>query len=262
MKKPVVALALGSGIARGLAHIGVIKVLSENKIPINLITGTSMGAMIGAFYAKKLNIYDIETLAVKTNKKDLFRMLDPSFRGGLIKGKKIEIFLEKYLESSKFSKLKIPLVVVACDIKTGKPVYFSKGNIIKAIRASISIPLVFNPVKYKKTVLVDGALTEPVPVTAAKNFGADIVIAVNLDSESKIKKSSTSVRNVASRSTEILLYQLSKHNSEMADIVIYPNIGYYKSVDFSDAKKFIEQGEIAARKALPKIKKVLKEFKS
>lgn len=261
MKKPKVALALGSGTARGLAHIGVIKVFVENKIPIDLITGTSMGALVGSFYAYSLNIHEIERLALKTNNKALFTMLDPSFRSGLIKGEKIEDFLKNYLKSSKFSKLKIPFVCVACDIKTGNAVYFHKGDLIKSIRASISIPLIFTPVLHNKKVLVDGGLTEPVPVKAAKKFGADIVFAVNLDSDKKIRKEvEPSLKRVAYRTTEILLYQLSKHNADMADVVISPHISHYESVNFSDAKKFIEEGERAAKKALPKIKKVLKDF--
>ncbi len=261
MKKPVVALALGSGTARGLAHIGVIKVFVENKIPVDLISGTSMGALIGGFYSNSLDIYEIERLALKTDNKALFKMLDPSFRSGLIKGKKIEVFLKSYLKSSRFSKLNIPFVCVACDIKKGAPVYLSKGDLIKSIRASISIPLVFTPVVYNNRVLVDGALTEPVPVNAAKAFGADIVFAVNLDSDKKVKKDvEPSLRRVASRTTEILLYQLSKQNSDMADVVISPNIGYQKFVSFSDAKNFIREGEIAAKKALPEIRRVLKKY--
>lgn len=261
MRKPKVALALGGGTARGLAHIGVIKVLVEKKVPIDFITGTSIGAIVGSFYAKNLDVFEVERFALENGNKRIVELLDPSFRFGLIRGRKIERFLKKHLGEISFKDLKIPLITVCSDLGSGESVYFSRGDLIKAIRASISIPLVFSPVEHHGRVLVDGHLSEPVPVSAAINHGADVVIAVNLDYKKKLKSdvSALSFRQVANRSTKILLYQLSKSNAEKADVVIAPDIDFYKFADFSSAKNYIEKGEVAARQAMPEIKKVLRK---
>lgn len=261
MKKPVIALALGSGTARGLAHIGVIKVLVQNKIPIDIITGTSMGAVIGSLYANTLDIDKIENIALTTNNTKLIYMLDPSFRVGLIKGKRIERFLKEYLGDASFDTLKLPFVAVATDLCTGNPVYFDSGDLITGIRASLSIPFIFTPVIHDNKVLVDGHLSEPVPVVAAQKKGADIIIAVNLDSftfDEAIKK--PSFTSVASRTAKILLHQLSKSNVEKADVIICPDIGYHRSIDFFHVKEFIKKGEDAAIKALPEIKRVIEAY--
>jgi NTE family protein len=263
MRKKVVALALGGGTARGLANIGVIKVLVENKIPINLISGTSMGAIVGAFYAKNLNILEVEELALKNSGWRMLNMIDPFFRIGLIRGLKVEKFLKSYLGDIFISDLKLPFVAIATNLETGEPYYFNRGNLISAIRASISLPLVFTPVHYNNMILVDGGLTEPVPVNAALNSGADVVIAVNLDSYKNLKEKleKPSIRKVASRSTKIITYQISKINVDRADVVIAPNIDYFRSGDFFHVKEFISEGERAAKKALPEILDVLKKNK-
>ncbi len=262
MVKPKVALALGGGSARGLAHIGVIKVLLKNDIPIDIISGTSIGALIGGFYAYELDIDKIEDIALSTTNKKMLELLDPFFNGGLIKGEKIENFLNDHLGGCKFEKLKIPLIVTSTDLHTGDSVYFDKGDLVRAIRASISIPLIFSPIKFKDKYLIDGQVSEPVPVTAAIKKGADFVIAVNLDGQKSFKRGikSPSMSYVMNKTTKILLYQLSKSNSEKADVVIDPLIEYYRFVNFSDAKNFIKRGEAAAKKAVPKIKKLLAEF--
>lgn len=262
MVKPKVALALGGGSARGLAHIGVIKVLLKNDVPIDIISGTSIGSIIGGFYAYKKDIDEIEDIALKITNKKMFELLDPFFRGGLIKGEKIETFLDEHLGGAKFDDLKIPLIVVASDLNTGAPVYFDKGDLVKAIRASISIPLIFSPVKFEDKFLIDGQVSEPVPVNAALKKKADVVIAVNLDGERSFKQSvkNPSISDVMNKTSKILLYQLSRSNSEKADVIINPIVEYYRFINFSDAKKFIKRGEEAAMKALPEIKKVLDKF--
>lgn len=263
MKKKIIALALGGGTARGFAHIGVIKVLVENKIPIDLISGTSMGAVVGAFYAKNLNILEVEELALKNSGWRMLNMIDPFFRIGLIRGLKVEKFIKRYLGDCSISDLKLPFVAVATNLETGEPYYFSRGNLISAIRASISLPLIFTPAHYNNMIFVDGGLTEPVPVDAALENGADVVIAVNLDSRKNLKEElvNPSIRKVATRSTKIVTYQVSKINTERADVVIAPNINYFRSGDFFHVKEFILEGERAAKKALPEILDVLKSHK-
>ena len=263
MKKPKIALALGGGSARGLAHLGVLKVLEKHNIPIHIIAGTSIGAIVGSLYAKEKDTNKLEELAVITNNRRVISLLDFSFQSGLISGKKIMNYLKEELQGETFKDLKIPLIIVSTNLKTGEPVYFHKGNLLTAIRASISIPLVFSPVIYNKQILVDGQLSEPVPVSAALSQGADIVIAVNLDSEERMSKDiKPSFKEVANKTTKILLYQLSKSNSEKADVVISPGLDYRSSISFSEAKNFIKKGEQAAEKQIPKIKALIKNFKA
>jgi NTE family protein len=265
MRKPVVALALGGGSARGLAHIGVIKVLEENDIPIDLITGTSMGAIVGGFYCYTKNIAEIEKIALSISNRKMFNLLDPSFKYGFFGGKKIMNFLEEHLGHVDFKDLKIPLVVVATDINSGKAFYFEKGDLTDAIRASISIPLVFSPLNYKGKFLVDGHLSEPVPVNAALSKKPDVLIAVNLDSfqnMSSLAVPSISLSGIARKTARILLYQLSQSNSEKADVVISPDIEFTRFASFSEAKDLIRKGELAAIKALPEIKKLMKSYDS
>lgn len=261
MKKPVIALALGGGSARGLAHIGVIKVLEENNIPINLITGTSMGAIVGGFYCYKKNIVEIENIALSISNRKMFNLLDPSFKHGFFGGKKIVKFLEAHLSHVDFNDLKIPLVVVATDINSGDAVYFEKGDLTDAIRASISVPLVFSPLNIDGKFLVDGHLSEPVPVNAALSKRPDIVIAVNLDSMRSANTLMTpSLGGIAKKTARILLYQLSQSNSERADVVISPDIEFTRFASFSEAKDLIRKGELAALDALPEIKKLMKNY--
>ncbi|MFP4568156.1 MAG: patatin-like phospholipase family protein [Candidatus Woesearchaeota archaeon] len=261
--KPIIALALSGGVARGLAHIGALKVLLKNKIPIDIITGTSMGSIVGALYAHSLDIEGVERLALETDTRKLMRMFDPSFRFGLIKGKKIESFLKEHLGDGSFESLKIPLGVVASDLEDGSPVYFSRGDLISAIRASISLPFIFTPVSFSNKLLVDGGLTEPLPVNCAISLGADIVIGVNLDSQKNLKEriNKPSIRHMMSRTIKILMSQLSKFNSDNASVIIAPNIPYHLSADFANAKKFILEGERAAEEALPEIFSILKKHK-
>lgn len=263
MKRPKIALALSGGAARGLAHIGVIKVLEKNNIPIDLITGTSIGSVVGGLYAYKKDINFVEDIALHTNNLKLIGLLDSSFLGGVVRGSKIENFLREHLDNAKFRELKIPLITVASDINSGKSVYFSKGDLVSAIRASISIPLVFSPVRYKDKILVDGYLSEPVPVDAAINAGADIVIAVNLYAKKNAKEKITdlSMANVAKKTLQVLSSNLSEYNIQKSDIVISPNIAYSHLADFSHPKELIKKGEVAAKKAIPQIREFIENFK-
>lgn len=176
-----IGLALGSGSARGLAHIGVIKVLEENHIPISMIAGTSMGALIGALYASGLTGTEMEEIACNTNQKTTARLFmpTPSLRG-LIDGNRISDFLISLMGTRSFSSLSIPFAAVAADIERAEEVVITEGLLIKAIRASISIPGIFTPAMLKGRALVDGGLMNPVPVDVVKDLGADYIIAVDV----------------------------------------------------------------------------------
>ena len=180
MNKPKVALVLGSGAARGLAHIGVLKVLEEKKIPISMVAGTSMGALIAGAYAAGLGAKQMEEIACETNWLRVAKLFFPRRlqREGLLDGRRIEEFLIALIGEQKIEELKIPFAAVATDIWTGEEIVLKSGSLVKAIRASISFPFVFAPVQIDGRFLVDGGVVNPVPVNVAKDMGADFIIAV------------------------------------------------------------------------------------
>jgi len=265
-KSPRVGLALGSGGIRGASHIGVIKVLEENKIPIDFIAGSSVGAIIGGGYAALKDIKKIEELTLSMKWRDTLSLLDTSFKGGIIKGAKIHEFLEKILGRLTFKDLKIPFVAVATDIKTGETILLSEGNLTQAIRASAGFPLMVKPINLKGKLLLDGGLSDPVPVDIVRKMGADIVIAVNLNSQDYLKEfKERTFYSVGARCIDIMQYRLSKYGVESAEISIEPfyslkggGIKAFKKFFDEDAKNIILAGEKATIKILPRIKELLK----
>ena len=182
-EKPKIGLALGSGAARGLAHIGVLKALKEKNIFVDMIAGSSMGALVGACYAKNGEITDIEEIVLKMDWKQLARLADPNLTllfKGVIHGKKVKELLKTIIGDVKFKDLKIPLAVVATDVNTGEEIVIKEGSVIEAVRASISIPAIFMPVKLNSRFLIDGGIVNPVPVNVVKDMGATFVIACNV----------------------------------------------------------------------------------
>jgi len=188
-KNTKVGLALGSGGAKGVSHIAVLDYCAKKEIPISMIAGSSIGAVIGSLYAYgALPEFTAFLKSVKSN--DLFAYFDPVFpKTGLVQGRRAMELLAKFIPKSvDLEDLKLPVAIVATDFYTGKPVVFRKGNVLDAIRASISIPGIFVPVKYMDTVLVDGGVSDPLPIDVVKQMGAGIVMAVNLHPTLKIKR--------------------------------------------------------------------------
>ena len=177
-----IGLALGGGSARGLAHVGVILALEAYNIPIDIIAGTSIGSVIGGLYASGATIEQLEEVALSIKKSKTLFMIDPVFpHSGLISGDRIEKMLNQFsLKDKAFDDLKIPFAAVATDVESGAKVILNQGKVIDAVRASISIPGIFTPVKYQDYYLVDGGVVDPVPVDVAQMMGADIIIAVSL----------------------------------------------------------------------------------
>ncbi len=178
-----IGIALGAGAARGLAHIGVLQAIEEEGIKIDFVAGTSMGAIVGAYFAKNGTVKGLKELALLMDRLNLIRLADPNILlmfKGFISGKRVEDFLKIIVGDIYFEDLQIPFAVVATDLYTGKEVVIKEGRVISAIRASISIPAIFVPVKWEETFLVDGALSNPVPVDIVRKMGADIVIASNV----------------------------------------------------------------------------------
>ena len=177
--KPRLGLALGSGAARGLAHIGVLKVLEEAQIPIDIITGTSMGAFIGAMYAAGVPIDHMEKAALEIDWRSMARLLDPVLpTSGLTDSKKLVSFMAELLPARDFGDLNRPLAVTATDINTGEAVIIKQGDLLEALRAGLAFPGIFSPVRFGQRFLVDGGLCKPIPTDVARHLGADRVIGV------------------------------------------------------------------------------------
>jgi len=176
---PKIALALGSGAARGLAHIGVLKVLEEERIPIDLISGTSIGAALGALYAAGVSVHRMEEVMRDLDWRALARLIDPTLpTSGLIDGKRVATFFEELLPVTTFEELRIPLAVTATDVETGEALVIRKGNLLEGLRAAVAFPGIFTPVAFGERFLVDGGLINPVPVDVAHQMGAAKVIGV------------------------------------------------------------------------------------
>ncbi|MFC2072033.1 patatin-like phospholipase family protein [Chloroflexota bacterium] len=253
-----VGLALGSGASRGLAHIGVIEVLEKEGIPIDMIAGTSMGALVGAIYAHGQDIEQMKNLAITLGAKRL-GLVDLTLpKTGLLRGRKIEDTLKLVIGEAKFSDLKIPFACVATDIDCGEEVVFKEGLVREAARASSSIPAILAVVKLGGKYLVDGTLVNPVPVSVVRAMGADIVIAVNVIPRREITgKTAPNIFAIIMQTIHISSYGIIKANLAGADIVIEPDISNIGYADFSRVQECILQGELAAREAIPEIKNAM-----
>lgn len=258
-RTPRVGLALGSGGPKGLAHIGVLKVLEEARVPIHCIAGSSIGAIVGALYCADTHTAHITRLAETTNWKELRALMDPHFgTGGLLKGDKLVSFLEKSLAVQDFAQLRIPLAVVATNMQTGEPVTFRTGRVAEALRASASMPVVFRPLRtLDGAEYGDGGLSLPVPVQIARAMGADIVIAVDLDAH--IKNNTQPLKDVfdiAQRTISFLSFHLAQEQMRYADIQVVPDVsavGWNAFLTTEGTTRVIQLGESAMRAQLPNL---------
>ncbi len=174
-----IGLALGSGAARGLAHIGVLRVLEEEKIAIDCIAGTSIGAFIAALYAAGVPVSQMHEVAVGIDWKKLARLLDPVLpTSGLLDGVQVSEFMARLLPVTTFEELRLPLAVTATDVESGEAMIVRRGNLLDALRAAVAFPGIFTPVRFGNRFLIDGGLCHPVPVDAVRDLGANHIIAV------------------------------------------------------------------------------------
>ncbi|MCK4274580.1 MAG: patatin-like phospholipase family protein [Dehalococcoidales bacterium] len=268
-----VGLALSGGAARGLAHVGVLRVLQKEGIPIDMIAGTSVGAVMGAAYAWSQDTVRMTKDALDASWKKMAPLIDPSIpKTGFIKGKKIQDLISSYIGGNiKFSDLKIPLACVATDIDTGEEIVINSGSVPEALRASISIPGIFTVVKREGRYLVDGGLTTPVPVEVVRCMGADFIIAVNVSPDVAVRMGKSNKQRVAARkepnifqvimqSIYITTYSLARNSLENADIVIEPDLSRIGAGDFNKARELITRGRRAAQSAIPEIKRKLENL--
>ncbi len=256
-----IGLALGAGAAKGIAHIGVIKELEKNNIAIDYIAGTSIGSVVGGLYALTKDIKMIEDLAYSSDYKDMFNaFFDPSLKSSIFKGEKVLNLLDGYIgRNTLIQDTKIPFAAIATDLNTAQPVVLKEGNLLEAIRASISIPLLLRPVKYNDMVLIDGGNTNPVPVNVVREMGAQKVIAVNLYSEKfprKLDIEKLSFIDVISAMIDISLYNSSMESVKNADIALNlsvdPNLPLTAIAE--DPTELIKIGEEATKAAMIKLK--------
>jgi NTE family protein len=248
-----IGVALGGGFARGIAHLGVLKVLEKEKISVDFLAGTSAGAMLAIAYASGHPIHEIVAQARATRFKD-FGNWRLSWMG-LASNQKLEHYPRKYLGVSTFEELKIPLAIAATDLGKGEPVYFTSGPLGPALRASCAYPGMFVPVEIEGRMLVDGFLAAPVPVDAVRKMGADVVIAIFLEAANNRKPAS--IVDVIGLSFAILQRHADLEWRRAADIIIEPNVKDFLWDDFEKTSELIAAGETAARAALPKIRAAL-----
>lgn len=259
MRKRKIGLALGSGAARGLAHIGVLEVLEREGIPIDMIAGTSTGALIGALYAQGKDVSEIKDLAIDLGSRRFTFLVDPALpRTGLIRGRKIKDTLKSIIGDVRFKDLKIPFACVATDIETGEEVVINQGSVVEGVRASVSIPAVFTVVEWGGRYLVDGGLVNPVPVSVLKEMGADFIIAVNvIPDRSETEGKEPNIFSIMMQTLHIASNQIVKSSLGGADIVLEPQLMHIASMDFHRAQECILQGALATQNSIPEIKRQL-----
>jgi NTE family protein len=249
-ERPRVGLALSGGFARGIAHIGVLRVLREAGIPVDYVAGTSVGALIGAAYCAGTSLEEMECIGRTTSFTDFGRWT-PSWLG-LATNQRLEKFLAKFTPVRTFEEMKVPLAIATTDINAGISVYYSRGPVGPPMRASCAYPGLFVPIQFEGRTLVDGFLTAPVPVEGALLLGAEIVIAVYLEA-GNIEQPRT-FTDILSRSFTIIQHHSDVAWRQQADVVIEPNVTPFVWDDFSKTPEMVAAGEEAARAALPEIR--------
>jgi len=258
-----IGLALGSGGIRGFALVGVLEALEENNIPISLISGSSSGSIVAAHYALYRDSKLLKEAIAKSSVK-LPSIRDLGFRGGLVKNKKLKELTAELFGNNKFSDTKIPLRVITTNLRDGNEYVFSQGNIAFSVQASCAVPVIFEPIKTKIHSFVDGGLSDPVPVKALKDMGADISIAVNLYHKNEFFDRNFTVLKVALRSFRIAIYNLSQHSIKKADVVIAPDLSEFtrdnkfkKYTSQPGIKKIIKAGYDETKKHIKEIQMII-----
>jgi NTE family protein len=252
---PAIGIALGGGFARGIAHIGVLKVLEEDGIPVRMVAGTSVGALIGAAYCSGLSIQELEEVAYKVRFTSFARWT--LSRYGFANNDRMISFLTRTLRAHRFEDLRIPLAVTATDFSTGEGVVFNSGPVIDPVRASCAYPGMFLPVQIGGRCLVDGMLSHPVPTNPLRKMGADRVLAVHLKGQWSSSCAPRHLFDVIGQSFAIAQDMMGSVWRSAADVVVEPDVAGFAYDDFKRAGELIHVGEIAMRKALPEVRKWL-----
>ncbi|TFW21576.1 patatin-like phospholipase family protein [Massilia arenosa] len=254
-RKIKIGLALGGGAARGFAHIGVIKALEAQGIKPDIIVGTSAGSVVGALYAYGYDGFSLQRIAMDMDEATISDWAIPFFTksSGVLKGEALQDYVNKSVKNTPMEKLKVPFGAVATDLKTGQPILFVRGNTGQAVRASSSVPGVFQPVSIGSKAYVDGGLVAPVPVRFAKEMGADFIIAVNISTQTDTQATQSNL-DVLMQTFSIMGQRLNAFELKEADVVIQPALGTMKSQDFQGRNNAILAGEQAAAQVMNQLK--------
>jgi NTE family protein len=255
LRVPTIGVALGGGFARGMAHIGVLKVLEQEGIPVRIIAGTSVGALIGACYCSGLSVEELEKVARSVRFTTFARWTVSRY--GFASNDRMMQFLNRTLKVKTFEELRIPLGITATDFNSGEGVVFHSGSMVDPIRASCAYPGMFLPVNIRGRWLVDGMLSHPVPTSPLHEMGADRVIAVHLRGQWTKDGAPRHLFDVIGQSFAIAQDQMSHLWRGAADVIVEPDVAGFAYDDFKRAGELITAGEIATKKVLPEIRKWL-----
>lgn len=250
---PTLGVALGGGFARGMAHIGVLKVLEEEGIPVNIVAGTSVGALIGAAYCGGVSIEELEKIAHSCRFTTFARWTVSRY--GFASNDRMVTFLDRILKVKTFEELRIPLGVTATDFNSGEGVVFHSGSIIDPVRASCAYPGMFLPVEIRGRYLVDGMLSHPVPTRPLREMGAERVLAVHLKGTWAKGGAPRHLFDVIGQSFAIAQDAMASMWKDAADLVVEPDVAGYAYDDFKRAGDLIGTGESAMRQALPEVRR-------
>jgi NTE family protein len=248
---PKIALVLGGGAARGFAHVGVIKVLEANGIRPDIVVGVSAGSLVGALYAGGYGASDLERVALALDESVLGDWTLPD--RGIFKGEALQDFVNRAVQYRPIEKLNRTFAVVATDLQSGERVVFRRGNTGMAVRASSSVPGIFQPVRIEGREYVDGGLTGPVPVRVARSLGADIVIAVDVSARPKHGRTGDTLE-VLLQTFTIMGQAIAAAELPEADVVIRPDTSQLTAIGFENRRLAIREGERAAQAALPQLR--------
>lgn len=275
-----IGLALGSGGARGLAHIGVLKVLEAEGLRPDVIAGTSMGALVGAFYAAGIPVDEIERIAREFDVRTVTGVGEVALaKGAVFSGAKVREFLRGYLPET-FEELRMPFGCVATDITQNRPVRFTSGDLVSAVRASVSVPLAFLPVRMDDSLLVDGYVCDPVPVNLARHLGGQTVVAVDVSGAGTVGALSpdgavgsfklrelrdgmrsgslergTTGLDVLSAVSEAFEGRLAQQALRLADVVVSPDVSNLTGFDYAQTEYAIAQGERAMAASVARLRR-------
>ena len=252
-------LALGSGAARGFAHVGVIQVLEEAGIQPDLVVGTSAGSLVAALYASGKNSTQLRRVAETMEEAEITDWMMPILNRGALRGEALARYVNTQVGGRLIEQMKIPLGIVATDLHNGEPMLFQRGNTGSAVRASSAVPAVFQPVKIGAREYVDGGLVSPVPVRQAREMGANVIIAVDISTDPEGSPASDTFQ-ILMQTFNIMGKSLNTVLLKDADVVVKPALMGVKSADFAARRKSIEAGREAMLKAMPKLKQVLSGY--
>ncbi len=253
-----VGIALGAGSVKGFAHIGVLQVLKENHVPIHLVSGSSVGAIVGAVYSVGGDMGMLGKYFSAVTSRDFLDIPRPQ-RGGLISGERMQELIRIFTHDKTFDQTNIPFVCTAVDIETGELLTLSTGKLYEAVRASMAIPGIFAPVRIEGRLCVDGGVLDCVPCSQLQEMGADLIIGVDVGWRGEIERiERPTFLSIVDRSTSIMQREITKLRTQIADVLLCPRVTYMKWFDTQHAQEAIAEGRREAQAMLPSILEAMK----